>query len=251
MLSDRPRHRESAADASFPVRLRDFPGARAQPSRRKALGELPGSLRLARRCSTKRKRLMTACQPRGLPRTWTPARRWGQGWCARSPLATVTAHGQRSEVCRARRHRVHRQRAYCYRRRWPTGRCRRSNPARRCVSRDGPHLAEHSVKHPVKHSGCASSNRLHPVRVPFSVVGWDSRRMVFHMMDSAMSLLALGELEELVSDTQRGGGVEFARLALEHLRFLPVADDVGAVEGTVVLDPQRAVLIDADRGMIA
>ncbi len=125
--------------------------ARVQPSRRKALGELPGSLRLARRCSTKRKRLMTACQPRGLPRTWTPARRWGQGWCARSPLATVTAHGQRSEVCRARRHRVHRQRAYCYRRRWPTGRCRRSNPARRCVSRDGPHLAEHSVKHPVKH----------------------------------------------------------------------------------------------------
>ena len=75
--------------------------------------------------------------------------------------------------------------------------------------------------------------------------------MVFHMMDSAMPLLALGELEELVSDTQRGGGVEFARLALEHLRFLPVADDVGAVEGTVVLDPQRAVLIDADRGMIA
>ena len=63
----------------------------------------------------------------------------------------MTAHGQRSEVCRARRHRVHRQRAYCYRRRWPTGRCRRSNPARRCVSRDGPHLAEHSVKHPVKH----------------------------------------------------------------------------------------------------
>ena len=43
--------------------------------------------------------------------------------------------------------------------------------------------------------------------------------MVFHMMDSAMPLLALGELEELVSDTQRGGGVEFARLALEHLRF--------------------------------
>ena len=111
--------------------------------------------------------------------------------------------------------------------------------------------AKYSVKHPVKHSGCASSNRLHPVRVPFSVVGWDSRRMVFHMMDSAMSLLALGELEELVSDTQRGGGIEFARLALEHLRFLPVADDVGAVEGTVVLDPQRAVLIDADRGMIA
>ena len=151
MLSDRPRHRESAADASFPVRLRGFPGARVQPSRRKALGELPGRLRLARRCSTKRKRLMTACQPRGLPRTWTPARRWGQGWCARSPLATVTAHGQRSEVCRARRHRVHRQRAYCYHHRWPTGRCRRSNPARRCVSRDGPHLAEHFVKHPVKH----------------------------------------------------------------------------------------------------
>ena len=45
--------------------------------------------------------------------------------------------------------------------------------------------------------------------------------MIFHMMDSAMPLLALGELEELVSDTQRGGGVEFARLALEHLRFLP------------------------------
>ena len=40
-------------------------------------------------------------------------------------------------------------------------------------------------------------------------------------------------------------------LPLSTLRFLPVADDVGAVEGTVVLDPQRAVLIDADRGMIA
>ena len=59
-----------------------------------------------------------------------------------------------------------------------------------------------------------------------------------------MPLLALGELEELVSDTQRGGGVEFARLALEHLRFLPVADDVGAVEGTVVLDQNGTLWIE-------
>ena len=107
---------------------------------------------------------------------------------------------------------------------------------------------------------CETSRETFWVRIVESIASGQSpvfRRwmglspMVFHMMDSAMPLLALGELEELVSDTQRGGGVEFARLALEHLRFLPVADDVGAVEGTVVLDPQRAVLIDADRGMIA
>ena len=64
------------------------------------------------------------------------------------------------------------------------------------------------------------------------------------------SSLFFGELEELVSDTHRGRRAELERCALGDLCLLAIGDDVGAVQRAVVLDPQRAIGVDADGGCL-
>lgn len=91
--------------------------------------------------------------------------------------------------------------------------------------------------------------------VSFRTIICSLRRHPHLWIDGATCIAARGksalfESEELVSDTHRTRRVKLHRLAFD-LDLLIALNDVRAVERTVILDPQYAILIEADRRMIA
>lgn len=121
---------------------------------------------------------------------------------------------------------------------------------------DGNPLVELG-KSPTK---AAKQGLIRPNKKPLALVSFRTiicslRRHPHLWIDDATCIAArrksaLFESEELVSDTHRARRVKLHRLAFD-LDLLIALNDVRAVERTVILDPQYALLIEADRRMIA